>query len=318
MLTAPTGCWQLLERGASPAEAVALLVLCADMGFRSVDTADIYGQSEAIVGAAQRALAEKGKPPLTVATKFVSGDLSPRNIKATLQRSCTALGRSPNLVQLHVWDYEAGGFVEAAQELAQQTANLGGDVGVTNFDVPRLTMLLDAGVKVASNQVQYSLLDRRPEAAGMLSLCARRGVRILAYGAVAGGLLSSAWVGRPKPGRGQLATSSLRMYMASLEQWSGGDWNLFQELLAIMGAVAARHNASIANVAVRYVLDSLGESPGGSVILGVRSAAYLDEALHASSAFRLTPADLAELRSVADRGNPPAGDVYHRERGYCR
>ena len=48
-------------------------------------------------------------------------------------------------------------------------------------------------------QVQYSLLDRRPLHSGLVTLCEQHGVKILAYGVLAGGFLSDAWLGAPCP-----------------------------------------------------------------------------------------------------------------------
>ncbi len=45
-------------------------------------------------------------------------------------------------------------------------------------------------------QVQYSLLDRRPEN-GMAQFCADRGIKLLPYGVVSGGLLSDKYLGMP-------------------------------------------------------------------------------------------------------------------------
>ena len=71
--------------------------------------------------------------------------------------------------------------------------------------------MVDAGVPIVSNQVQYSLLDLRPEN-GMLSYAKQKGIRIAAFGTVGGGLLSDRWLGAPPPSRDELATVSLRMY----------------------------------------------------------------------------------------------------------
>lgn len=351
------GCWQLSERGLTAAQAVEALCAHASAGLMSVDTADIYGPSEQVVGQFVRAWAARGgRPAPVVCTKYVSPDLSAGAVRAGVARSLARLGLpAVDLVALHAWDFGAGGYVAAAQELTKLRAE--GKikaVGVTNFDVPRLTELLDAGVPVASNQVQYSLLDRRPESGGMVALCSRRGMKLLAYGSVAGGLLSDAWLGAPPPGRGALATSSLRMYAASLQAWSRGDWALFQELLRAMRAVADRHAASVANVATRYVLDTLGDG-GGAAIVGVRGTRWLEDTartnsfrrarsvgrvgrarpfsvdstpvwfpksfIHSDSralnaGARLDAADLASLREVLARGAPAQGDCYDRERGY--
>ena len=67
-------------------------------------------------------------------------------------------------------------------------------LGGTNFDTPHTSELLAAGVPLASMQVQYSLLDARPEH-GLVGLCRERDMHLLCYGSVAGGFLSDrmAW-----------------------------------------------------------------------------------------------------------------------------
>lgn len=62
-------------------------------------------------------------------------------------------------------------------------------LALTNFDTSHLQEILDAGIPVVSNQVSYSLVDRRPESR-MLALCKSRGVKLLTYGTLLGGFLS--------------------------------------------------------------------------------------------------------------------------------
>ena len=50
-------------------------------------------------------------------------------------------------------------------------------------------------------------------------------------------------------------TASLRKYKQMIDAWGPGGWGLFQDLLTTLRTVADKHDASIANVAVRYVLD---------------------------------------------------------------
>ena len=59
--------------------------------------------------------------------------------------------------------------------------------------------MLDAGVPLVSMQVQYSLLDRRPEAR-LVPLGLQRGVQLLCYGTLAGGFFAERWLGAPEPG----------------------------------------------------------------------------------------------------------------------
>ena len=97
-------------------------------------------------------------------------------------------------------------------------------VGVTNMDTEALAKLVDAGVPVVCNQVQFSLLDRRP-LNGMVQYCAKHNIKLLTYGTLAGGLLSERFVAEPKAGLPfvgaryppvDLNTSSLKMYSRNI------------------------------------------------------------------------------------------------------
>ena len=120
------------------------------------------------------------------------------------------------------------------------------------------------GIRVVSNQVQYSLIDRRPEVE-MAGFCQEHQVGLLAYGTLCGGLLSDRYLGQPEPAARTLNTASLGKYKQMIDAW--GSWGLFQQLLAVLKTVADRHNVSIANVAVRYILDRPAVA---GVIVGAR------------------------------------------------
>ena len=214
------------------------------------------------------------------------------------------------MVQFHWWDYGDESFGAAAQHLvALQSEGLVGEVAACNFDTPHLRTLVDAGVPIVANQVQYSLLDRRPEN-GMLQYAKDNGMKLACFGTVAGGLLSDRFLGAP--GLPQSGTTvSLRMYSSALERW--GDWELFQELLRELRRVADRHETTIANVASAWVLYKLGED-GGWVIIGVRDTRHLEE--HAAlREIRLEEADVVAIDAIADKGRPPHGDIWSHERG---
>ena len=56
------------------------------------------------------------------------------------------------------------------------------------------------GIPIATNQVSFSLLDRRA-AEEMSAFCLENGVRLLAYGTLGGGFLSERWLGAAGAGR---------------------------------------------------------------------------------------------------------------------
>ena len=214
------------------------------------------------------------------------------------------------------WDYSDTSFVAAAQHLVTlQGEDKLRRIAACNFDTEHLRALVDGGVPITSNQVQYSLLDRRPEN-GMLEYARSKGIRLAAFGAVAGGWLSDRWLGAPPPGPGSpaaRATVSMRMYKSRLDAWSGGDWQLFQELLRTLRTIADKHASTIANVATAWVLRQLGPD-GGWVVLGVRDTRHLDEHT-ALLGLHLDADDEAALRAVLRKGRDPRGDIWSHERG---
>ena len=102
-------------------------------------------------------------------------------------------------------------------------------------------LLIDAGYDVASAQVQYSLLDRRP-AGAFAGWCARRNVQILGYGTLAGGFLTEHWLGRPDPGFA-FANRSLVKYRLIIDDF--GSWELFQSLLSTLKSIGDRHGVAL-------------------------------------------------------------------------
>jgi len=305
------GCWQILERHSDEDTAVNTLLQYVDAGFTSFDTADIYGRSESVLGA----LRARSDAELDIHTKYVTSSSDLHEAQRINRKSRQALGGTPTLVAFHWWDYRDDSYPTAAAHLIKlQTAGSLHHIGACNFDVIHLKRLVDAGVPIVSNQVQYSLLDRRPEN-GMLAFAKANGIRLATFGTVGGGWLSDRWLGTPAPDQRAASTVSMRMYKAFLNRWSRGNWALFQELLATLRAVADRYGStvSIANVASAWVLRRLG-AEGGWVIIGVRDSRHLDEHQKLLS-LTLDREDEAMIERVLSRGAPPQGDIWSHERG---
>ena len=124
-------------------------------------------------------------------------------VERAVDRSLTRMGvEALDLLQFHWWEYGDDRYLEALGHLDDMRRE--GKIrhlGLTNFDTEHLGRILDAGIPVVSNQVQYSLVDRRP-AARMAAVCEARGVGLLTYGTVCGGLLSERYSGQPEPWHG--------------------------------------------------------------------------------------------------------------------
>lgn len=309
------GTWMLLERYADVDKAVDTLQEYVRAGFTSFDTADIYGQSESILGLLQK---KEPSKDLQFYTKYVTGSSDIGEARRVNSQSRAALGRIPDLVQFHWWDYSDTAHIVAAKHLQiLRNEGLVEKVALCNYDTFHTRQIVEEGVLVYSNQVQYSLVDRRPEN-GMLAFAKANGIRLACFGTVAGGLLSDRYLGKSQPdlyGRGQ-STVSQRMYFSNLERWSGGNWALFQELLRTLRQVADKHSTTIANVAAAWVLYQLGGEggeSGGWVILGVRDAKHLDEHKDLLSV-TLDAEDDETIQQVLVKGNNPVGDIWSYER----
>lgn len=291
---------------------VAGLVRLAQAGLTSFDCADIYTGVEELFGEVRsRYVAEGGAATdLQIHTKFVPDRAALRQVDKAyvtgiINRSLARLGvERLDLVQFHWWDYAVPGAVETAGHLLDlQQAGKIRSLGVTNFNGGELGNLIDAGVPIVSAQVQYSLLDRRPERT-MVKLCRDHGVKLLCYGSLAGGFLTDRYLDAPDPA--EASNRSLTKYRLVIEEYGG--WDDFQALLRRMREIANRHGVSVANVSARYVLQ---REQVGAVIIGARDDRHLADTVRAFS-FQLTEDELIELQP--DDAIRVPGDCFDLER----
>ena len=207
-----TGLWQVadMERNGGTLDAVTAAAALADYaraGFSTFDMADHYGSAELITGGCLRLLeAERHRPPV-VMSKWVPepGTMTPEVVRTAVSERLDRLGTPAiDVLQLHWWQYENPGYLDAMAELeALRRERLIGHLGVTNFDTAHLRVLVKSGFRIATNQVCFSLLDRR--AAGEMSaFCRENGVKLLAFGTLGGGFLSQRWLGAPEPSEGEI------------------------------------------------------------------------------------------------------------------
>ena len=300
------GMWQVSgAHGAiDPARALADMFAYHDAGFTTWDLADHYGPAEDLIGNFRRRFAaQHGAERLSeiqAFTKWVPhpGPMTRRTVEEAIGVSLRRMATDClDLLQFHRWDYADPRYLDALRHLADlQGEGKIRHLALTNFDTEHLEAIAGHGIRIVSNQVQYSLVDRRPEAR-MAAFCGAHDITLLAYGTLLGGLLSETYLGRPEPGRGALATASLQKYKQMIDAWGG--WNLFQELLAVLKKVADRHGVGIANVGARYVLDRPAVA---GVIVGARLGVTQYIAANARIfGFTLDAGDLAAIEPVLAR-----------------
>ena len=307
------GGWQLAggHGHVDPVAALEDMDRFADAGVTTFDCADIYTGVESLIGSWLKQRSRWAE--IQVHTKYVPDldrlrDHSRIDVVRGVDRSLARLGVDRlDLVQLHWWDYDIPGYVDAARWLDQlRRAGKIRNLAVTNFDQRRLTEIIAAGVPIASHQVQYSVIDRRP-ANGIAAQCARHGIGLLCYGTLAGGFLSERYLGQPAPAA-PLENRSLVKYRLVIDEFGG--WDRFQKLLAALGRVATRHRVGIGAVAMRWVLDRPGVA---GVIVGARDARHLDQIRHAFT-LTLDDDDRAAIAEAQSSSTGPQGDVYDLER----
>jgi len=308
------GGWQLAgDHGPiDQQQAVRDMAAFVEAGITTFDCADIYTGVEQLIGDFRRAYPSLASR-LQVHTKFVP-DLSDlptvdrSYVERIIDRSLRRLGMERlDLVQFHWWDFNVPGYVEALLELDR--LRRGGKIahlGVTNFDTAHLREIVATQVPILTHQLQYSLVDDRPNIA-MVELCREQGIELLCYGTLCGGFLSERWLHQPEPCAG-LENRSLVKYKLIIDDFGG--WDLFQQLLQALAGVAARNGTDIATVASRVILD---RPQVAAVIVGATNTSHL--ASHEQiGTLRLEPRDLADIAAVADRRRGPPGDVYVLER----
>ncbi len=303
------GMWQVAggHGHINPELAVKDMMRYHDTGFTSWDLADIYGPAEDFIGQFRcKLLALKGKEELDrtqALTKWVpqpariTSSIAKENIERSLRRMSVI---SLDLVQFHWWDYTNPYYMDALKYLSElRDKGIIKHIGLTNFDTERMQIMIDSDIQFVSNQVQYSIIDRRPEVK-MIPFCLKHNISLLAYGSICGGLLSERYQGRiQEPSIAELDTLSLRKYKKMIDAWGG--WNLFQELLSALKGIALKYNVSIANVATRYIL---AKSAVAGVIIGVRLGIvdHINNNVQVFN-FSLDKSDCDVIDSVCTRSN---------------
>lgn len=246
------------------------------------DTAEVYGfgRSERFLGQFLPTATQE----VLVATKFFPFPwrLRKEALMRTLKKSLARLQRSHvDLYQIHMpiglWTQPA--YVSALAEAVK--AGLTRAVGVSNFNTSQTRLanetLQAAGVPLASNQVEYSLFDRRIETNGLLDYCLENDITIIAYSPLAKGMVTGKYgPDNPPPGPRK------RIYPPEKLQRA-------QPLISLLKEIGATHGKTPAQVALNWTI-----CKGTVPIPGAKNAQQAADNLGAMG-WRLTPQEMAAL-----------------------
>jgi aryl-alcohol dehydrogenase-like predicted oxidoreductase len=182
-----------------------------DAGVTFFDTAEVYGggESERIIGQMRGRDASRSAS-VVLATKFMPSPWK-LNVKGALLKSLRASLRrlgvsSIDLYQIHGPISLRSHAALADALAAAREAGLVKAVGVSNYSVKETRSIaaeLDKrGLKLATNQIEFSLLRRVPETGGLLAACVELGVVPLAYSPIGQGRLTGKYsTDNPPPGK---------------------------------------------------------------------------------------------------------------------
>ena len=274
-------------------ETRAVVHAALDAGVNFLDTADIYGMglSEEYVG---RALGPR-RAEVVLATKFgMKMDerrrgAHPDYIREAVEDSLRRLGTDRiDIYQLHTPDPSVpiADTLGALDELVRAGKVV--EIGCSNFSVEQLREARDAapGARFQSVQNEYSLFHRDPEES-VLDECARQGLAFIPYFPLASGLLTGKYRRGTPPPEGTRITAGGRYAELLTEE------NLERVERLAQWAEARGH--TLLELAFAWLL-ARGEVV--SVIAGATSAAQV-RSNAAASAWRLTPAERAEVDALA-------------------
>ena len=262
--------WSKIE----PPETNEIVRAALDGGINWFDTAESYGSGRSERGLA-RALSAAGRTngDIVVATKWQPILRTAGSIRTTIERRSSNL--SPFSIDLHqIHNPASFSSVESEMNAMADLVEAGKirAVGVSNFSTAQMrrahTALARRGLPLASNQVKYSLLDRRIERNGVLDTARELGVTIIAYSPLEMGLLSGKFHQDPDLLRRRPIGRRLQL-RRKVER--------SRPLVAALEEIAAAHGVGVSQVALNWLVnfhdDAVVAIPGASKPAQARESA---------------------------------------------
>lgn len=291
------------------AQSEVILDAAVERGLTAIDTADIYshwapgnagGESETIIGNWMKARGNRGQ--VQIHTKGgapgAPGDLANANASAAymtkaVDASLRRLGiECIDLYYVHYDDKvtppeETLGCFQRLIEAGKIKA-----IGASNYAPDRLALAIETSAKLGLPrfsvlQTLYNLADRAPFEAELAALCAKHGLGVMAYFALAKGFLSGKYRTKADEKKSGARGSSATDYLDARGL----------RILAALDAVAAAHGANCAQVALAWLI----HKPGVKPIASATSIAQLDD-LAAAMSLKLTTAGMATLDEASRAG----------------
>jgi aryl-alcohol dehydrogenase-like predicted oxidoreductase len=288
--------------------SVRILDAFVDAGGTFIDTADVYGggASEEVLG---RWLKGRNRDDLVIATKVWGRTgpgpndhgLSRKHIRTAVEASLRRLGTDHiDLYYTHVYD-DATPLEETLSTLdTLVTAGKVRYLGASNVPAWHLQKAVDVAdrhgwARYDALQPLYNLLDRETEWE-LLPLCRNEGLGVLPWSPLRAGWLSGRirrGMAAPPP-QSRVALAAERGYLESWENYATErTWRVLDEL----EAVAAEAGRTVAQVAVRWLLQAPGVT---APIIGPRTFDHFTDNLGAVG-WTLSDDQFARLTAAGEK-----------------
>jgi aryl-alcohol dehydrogenase-like predicted oxidoreductase len=260
-------------------------------GINWFDTAEIYGN-----GASEKALAaalkdiDKKPGEIVIATKWWPMFRFASNIAKTIDQRIEALAPYPiDLYQVHQpWGFsnEKAEMEAMAQLVKEQKIRY---VGVSNFSAAKMRSAWETlqkyDIQLVSNQVRYSLLDRKIESNGILQTAKELGITIIAYSPLAQGLVTGKFHDNPE----LLKNIGMRKYSSSFKP-SGLEKS--RPVAKFVQELAVKYDVTPSQIALNWLINSHGETV--VAIPGATKESHAKENAGTMN-FKLTAEDISSL-----------------------
>jgi aryl-alcohol dehydrogenase-like predicted oxidoreductase len=277
-------------KGYGEAEIHAAFEASLRAGITFFDTAEVYGfgKSEKFIAKFSRG---HDKSQIQVATKFfpLPWRLTPAQIVSALRGSLKRLElERVDLYQIH-WSTPLFSIERMMDGLAAAVEKgMTRAVGVSNFNAEQMrrayARLAKYNIPLASNQIQFSLLERSPDFNGLVETCRELGVTLIAYSPLKYGMLTGKYT-PDNPPRGARARRFHAAYLAQI-----------QPLIVTLRQIGEKYGGkSPAQVALNWVMRR-----GALPIPGAKNVRQLEENAGALG-WALSADDVALLSQVSER-----------------
>jgi aryl-alcohol dehydrogenase-like predicted oxidoreductase len=256
-----------------------------EAGVDLFDTAAMYSG-----GASERRLGELAAgSDVLIATKFPSRfRFQAEDFPVELEASLARLGRST--LDLYQHHYPGRVSIPVLMNRMADAAEAGKvrAIGVSNYSAAQMRQahaaLAERGIPLASNQVEYSLLHRQPEADGVLDACRELGVTLIAYTPLAGGLLTGKYSSENRPGG---------FFRRVLPRYRRKSLEAIQPVVRLLAEIGDRYSKTPGQVALRWLVEDPIVLPIPGAKNGAQAAGNA-----AALAFTLAGDEVAALNEV--------------------